>query len=161
MRKNLITRKVEFFFWMWVDIQGPDECWEWQGFRFPNGYGECRIGTTRYAHRATWILVKGEIPPGIKVLHECDNPPCCNPKHLWLGTSADNAQDMVRKGRHVPGTVIGDQHWNCRLSDNDVRWIRNHSSTDHRILAAQFSVDRSTISNIVRGRARKHVKELQ
>lgn len=84
---------------------GPKrECWEWQGTRLPSGYGRIGIagkgqGVTDLTHRVAYRIANGEIPPGMEVCHTCDNPPCCNPDHLFLGTHADNMRDMSAKGR--------------------------------------------------------------
>ncbi len=90
-------------FWAKVDIGAPDKCWEWQASCNPAGYGGFQFnGRFGKAHRAAWELANGPIPEGICVLHRCDNPPCCNPAHLWLGTYADNHRDAVAKGRIDP-----------------------------------------------------------
>ena len=87
-------------FWTYVQRGTPDECWPWRGGRFSNGYGQFRLGARKVkAHRCSYILVIGEIQDGLRVLHRCDNPPCCNPAHLFLGTDADNARDRSMKGR--------------------------------------------------------------
>lgn len=89
-------------FWSFVDPSGGTEaCWPWTGGRdFKDGRGRFWIaGTTEYAPRLVWTFVHGEIPEKLHVLHKCDNPPCCNPQHLFLGTLSDNTQDMLRKGR--------------------------------------------------------------
>lgn len=97
-------------FWAKVGISAEDRCWEWSGNRNPKGYGSFSPywppvrGATKIAHRWAWMLANGtEVPDGLLVLHRCDNPPCCNPGHLWLGTAADNSADMVLKGRSHTG----------------------------------------------------------
>jgi hypothetical protein len=88
--------------WARVTIAGPDECWPWQErSRLREGYGKMYVaGRVLPAHRIVWTLVNGPVPVGLFVLHRCDNPPCCNPAHLFLGTKADNTHDMIAKGRH-------------------------------------------------------------
>ena len=80
-------------------------CWVWQGSAGKDGYGRMvyRLDGQRVirgAHRVSWEVANGPIPEGMHVLHRCDNPPCVNPAHLFLGTQADNMRDMTRKGRH-------------------------------------------------------------
>lgn len=87
-------------FWPRVDTSGgPDACWEWTRGRDPHGYGRFATPNSDLAHRASWELHNGPIPAGLNVLHHCDNPPCVNPRHLFLGTQKDNVDDMVAKGR--------------------------------------------------------------
>lgn len=77
-----------------------DGCWYWTSVIGWGGYGLFQHKhKTQSAHRAAYTLYKGKIPDGLQVCHECDNPPCCNPHHLWLGTSSDNAKDAFHKGR--------------------------------------------------------------
>lgn len=76
-------------------------CWEIQGFRHKEGYGEmCYRGKNVRAHKLMYMLAVKPIQDGLCVLHRCDNPPCCNPEHLWLGTRGDNIRDAASKGRH-------------------------------------------------------------
>ena len=85
----------------WEKIQVTDECWEFQGAKSQFGYGVFQMGRgigTRHAHILAWELARGP-RNGMWVLHKCDNPPCCRPDHLYLGTQADNARDMSRRGR--------------------------------------------------------------
>ena len=77
-----------------VRIRLESDCWEWLKCRDRDGYGSTGRGS---AHRLAWSLVNGPIPNGLCCLHSCDNPRCCNPAHLFLGTHADNVADKVRK----------------------------------------------------------------
>jgi hypothetical protein len=92
-------------FWEKVDQRADDVCWLWNGrARHWAGYGMFHVGNDRaeQAHRVAYALAIGPIPSGLGVLHRCDNPPCCNPSHLFLGTQADNLKDMWAKGRARP-----------------------------------------------------------
>jgi hypothetical protein len=94
-------------FWAKVDIRGPNECWPWTGSKDRYGYGQygskkCKSGRW-IASRFAWTVTNGPIPDGVEVLHSCDDPPCCNPACLFLGTQADNMLDMHAKRRHRAG----------------------------------------------------------
>ncbi len=104
-------------FWLKVVRLGLDECWVWQGSRIPGskragrqGYGVLAAGSPRraslYAHRVSWEMHHGSIPQGLLVLHRCDNPPCVNPAHLYLGTHAENMADMVARGRQRNAATV-------------------------------------------------------
>jgi hypothetical protein len=87
-------------FWKKVIKGKEDECWLWIGVINKGGYGRISIKEKSILiHRFSYELHKGKIPNGLYVLHSCDNPPCCNPKHLWLGTLSENTQDMWNKNR--------------------------------------------------------------
>ncbi|MEQ6899281.1 HNH endonuclease signature motif containing protein [Microbacterium sp. KR10-403] len=80
----------------------PNGCLEWQRTRNEDGYGSIYVnGVTTLTHRFAWEIENGPIPDGLNILHRCDNPPCCDPSHLFLGTQAENVDDMVSKRRHM------------------------------------------------------------
>jgi len=135
-------------------------CFLWTGTTTGGGYGRVRRGKrTHYAHRVAYELLVGPIPDGMHVLHHCDTPPCVNPEHLFLGTDADNIQDMDRKGRRV--TRKGELHPRARLTEDDVRTIRARAAAGEtqRPLAREYGVDQATISNIVTRKSWKHVQD--
>lgn len=151
-------------FWAKVKIGAPDECWEWQGCRqAKTGYGSVGIGSridgtkgTMLAHRLAWELTHGPIPKGIKVRHlVCDNPPCCNPAHLALGTQAQNVSDMIGKGRKR--VVRGSAHPSSKLTDEAKQTIRElyaAGGVSQVQLAQQFHVNQPTISRVIRNKPR-------
>ncbi len=87
---------------LWERVNKTDSCWLWTGATSSANYGQIRFAKDKcvLTHRLAWEVTKGAIPDGLYVLHRCDNPPCCNPDHLFLGTAADNTADMMAKGRH-------------------------------------------------------------
>ncbi len=99
-------------------------CWLWTGCCQSDGYGHLRnqSGKMQQAHRISWELNVGEIPDGLCVLHRCDTRTCVNPKHLFLGTQADNVRDMLTKGRLV--SSFGESNGWSKLTEQDVRKIR-------------------------------------
>lgn len=95
---HLAVRNLAAF---WERVDKTETCWLWMGQRIPpNGYGMRRVHHRKmYTHRLAWEMVNGPIPKGMLVMHTCDNPPCVRPDHLVLGTSRQNTQDMLAKGR--------------------------------------------------------------
>lgn len=146
------------WFWSKVMKAGPNECWVWVAARHRQGYGTfSRTGfPERKAHRASWVIHFGVIPAGMCVLHRCDNPPCVNPAHLFLGTQQTNIQDMDAKGRRRVGHQKGEDHPMARLDVRTVLAIRSaHGSCS--TLAEQFSCSRMTISRIRNRKLWRHI----
>ena len=161
--RNWRRTPVEERFWPKVDTSGgPNACWPWTASLHGNGYGQFNVshGHPVNAHRVAWELMDGPIPDGLDVLHSCDNPPCCNPLHLFLGTAKDNAADMVAKGRNRHGDARGMRHPNSKLTDDAVRQIRAAVAVGEpkRAIARRFGVNDRLIYMILDGSAWSHVK---
>lgn len=146
-------------FWAKVDKRGPDECWLWNGAT-SKGYGYIKVGGRKrsvLAHRVSWELHNGLIPPGeghhgTCVCHRCDNRKCVNPTHLFLGTAADNMADMVAKGRSMRGMA----NYKAKLTGRQVADIRDAPGM-YTEVAAQFGITPVQVSNIKRGKSWKHL----
>lgn len=159
MRESDIAR-----FWSYVDIREPDECWPWKPIKADNKfrYGSFYLlGTKVKAHQVANFLDKGwPDPSNLLSLHDCDNPPCCNGRHLFYGTDKDNAVDMAKKGRSAaqiyPGIRRGSRNSLAVLTEETVRLIKR-SDLSQRHLALIYKVHYSTISKIKTGINWSHV----
>jgi hypothetical protein len=132
----------------------PNGCWEWQCYRNAQGYGQTwREGRLILVHRLAYELFVGKISPDISVLHNCDNPPCANPQHLFKGDQIANMLDMVRKGRQQRGAT----HSQAKLVEADIVKIRA-DGRDQATIAAEYGVDPSNVSCIKRRVTWRHVQ---
>lgn len=143
-------------FWKKVDKSGG--CWIWTGAKTGRGYGVIRADyVTHLAHRYSYHLAFGEIPEGLHVCHHCDNPPCVNPEHLFLGTSKDNMQDAKMKGR----TTLGEKNGRSKLTEEDVleiirlKIVDGMKSVD---IAQSYGIGRTYVDIIVRGERWSHLE---
>lgn len=137
-------------------IDFTDSCWIWTTGKFKDGYGQYWAdGRGISAHRYSWMKVYGEIPDGLFVCHTCDNPPCVNPLHMFLGTLQENTRDMKVKGR----AAKGEQNGNSKLTQTQVEEIRKlytpgkagyKSEYSVMGLARKYGVGTSTVHSIVR-----------
>lgn len=167
-----IDSTTEARFWAKVDkSSGEDGCWLWTAARSnrtgPSGYGSFRMSGKHWlAHRLAWAMDRGRDPGKLLVCHRCDNPPCCNPRHLFAGTHTDNARDSVAKDRHARGGRNG----HAKLTRSAVLQLRrvlprlprgatdtNLASGVMRDLMRGYGVDQSVISRVVRGLSWRHV----
>lgn len=151
---------VPIRFWSKVNIppdRNRNDCWEWIGSLDPKGYGSFGIqGRTRKAHRVAYELHHAtEIPSGMHVCHSCDNPKCCNPSHLWLGTNADNHRDMAKKGR--AGIRRGEDNVSHKFTDGQIEQVfaLRAEGLKQREIAERLQISRGYISSILRGRWRR------
>jgi hypothetical protein len=157
---NLTAEQVEDF-WSYIDRRGPTECWPWTGYRRGNKYGLFYVGRGKQrrlyvASRLAYYISSGWFDPGeMLVCHHCDNPPCCNPAHFFLGTAKDNRDDMVGKLRHPHG----DNVWWRKLSSSDVLTIKRMLALQipKRAIARLFRVAPKSILLIGRGLMWKHI----
>lgn len=137
---------------------GP-ECWTWVGSRNEHGYGNfCINGRSHRAHRISWAMTKGKVADGLMVCHMCDNPPCVNPAHLFLGTNRDNMADCIGKGRLRRPTA---QEGNCRISDKTaIEIVRKNMSGSTQIeLSSIYGVSYYTVHMLCRGKRRGYILE--
>jgi hypothetical protein len=131
-------------------------CIEFEGYRDKNGYGrKRRDGRLHLAHRLSYADAHGPIPAGLEVCHHCDNPPCINPEHLFLGTHKENMNDRDRKGRGHHGT----RHARAKLDPDRVRQIRALVCAGQamRAVARHMGVSYRAINAIISGETWAHV----
>lgn len=174
-------------FWGRVKIGTQHECWPWLAARDRKGYGAFNLTNkiTRKSHRIAYALANGLTPDNRFVCHRCDNPPCCNPAHFFLGTAKDNQQDMASKGRGTLGDknvtrmhpekihrgdmhysrrtpekmVRGESHGMATLTEDDVRAIRSEyaAGSTNGQLADKYGVSCATIYRTVSRKNWKHI----
>lgn len=141
--------------WSKISMKQLDGCWEWQASRKGKRYGQIQVdGTPVGAHRIAYQLVKGEIPEGLVVRHRCDNPFCCNPDHLEIGTYQDNTNDMIARQRQKKAR--GEESGTSKLTEDQVIEIRN-SDESLRVLADRFGVSESSVGEARRGKTWTHL----
>ena len=144
-------------FWSSAAKDKNTNCWNWRRTLFCNGYGRFwDNGKDVGAHRKAWELIHGAIPSGMFVCHRCDNKRCINPGHLWLGTPAENSQDMARKGRQGGACGLpGELNYSAKLTHERARQIREmrESGTWIRTIAMRFGVSKALVSAVVNGHA--------
>ena len=154
MSKNQrVNPDIRFF----DKVKITDSCWEWTAAKTKKGYGSFWPNKNFIqAHRYSYEYFKGKIPKSLFVLHSCDNPPCVNPDHLFLGTQKDNVKDAIIKNRHKGNLNSpfkkGENHINVKLNKIIINKIRDLYLTDkysQKDLSTLFSINLRTIYDIV------------
>jgi len=132
-------------------------CWDWKGFVENDGYARMPSSRTKFqrASRVSYLIHKGNIEKNMIVCHSCDNPVCCNPEHLFLGTPNDNSKDMVYKDRQAKGSRNG----KSKLNEENVKEIKKlfNEKIPMKVIAEMFGVYISSIEKIKTGTSWKHV----
>lgn len=141
-------------FWAKVEVGAPDDCWPWVGARNSDGYGVIRTEDgLKLAHRVS-VILDGRDPTGRVAKHACDTTYCVNPRHLAVGTQAENIRECVERGRNNRGSRNGQ----ALLDESKVREIMALAATQSRAtIAARFGVSKETVRDILNGRSWRHV----
>ena len=157
-----LSKEQKSRFWTKVKIKKPHECWEWTGYCRGEGYGEFGLKSGSYvlAHRVAYTLTSSSIPDNLCVLHQCDNPKCCNPAHLELGDRAKNNRDAFSRNRHKKAT--GEDSHRSKLTKREVQQIISEYQKGvwghgTPALASKYGVDAKTIWHIVTGSTWKDI----
>lgn len=147
-----------------VEISPVSNCWNWMGCRNDNGYGlKTSDGKRVRTHRLSYELFVGPIPSGMIVCHKCDNPPCCNPEHLFVGTHKDNHNDCVSKGRSSlpPPPLVGERNIRAKLTNREVREIceLHVSGASNRDIAEKLGLPQRHIFEIISRKSWRSISE--
>ena len=146
-------------FWSKVDKNGANSCWNWTTGKDRYGYGQITINKRNLrSHRVSYAIRHGDIENGLHCLHECDNPACVNPDHLFLGTNQDNMDDKVSKGRQV--SLKGESNGTAKLTAVKVLEIKRllAGGVTQRAIASVYGVSQKNVSLIKAGKRWAHVK---
>lgn len=144
------TEKVIRTFNKFVLKGNPDECWLWTGVKNTRGYGKIYDTESYLVHRVAFVLENGPFDWELDVCHSCDNPPCCNPNHLFLGTALDNMRDRDGKGRRA--SPIGEKNGRSKITREEVDRIRllAYLGVTYEHIMEEYGICRNSVGMIVR-----------
>jgi len=152
-----LQTEAEIFAWFMPGDPPIDGCWDWPAATFGHGYGRFFVaGKSVSAHVASYQVYHGPTE-GHEVLHHCDRPVCCHPSHLHLGTHRENIQEMLDRQR----VAVGERLPQAKLTEVDIREIRNLKGVSQRVIAERFGVSQSSISNVLTGKRWAHITPIQ
>ena len=160
-RKNAKIKKEKYsskeYLMSKIQIDKKTGCWNWKGSRHKQGYGTKAFAGKRIkTHRLFYEIFIGKIPERICVCHKCDNPPCCNPDHLFIGTYKDNMQDMIKKNRS--NFLVGEKCKRASFKNEDILEIRRlYPSVTQAELARRYKRSEGAIASIIHRRSWKHI----
>ena len=140
----------------WFRVKKGDGCWDWVGSQNGHGYGTFMLNKKpEKAHRMAYFYTVGDIPDGLCVCHTCDNRLCVNPDHLFAATQGQNLADMKAKNRHPHGS----NHWNSKLTEGDVKVIRDLVSEGMKnsVVARFFEISHTNVGHVVTRNTWPHV----
>lgn len=154
----VVEENTEWTFWNTAGVGVENECWEWQGQPDRDGYGYFRyLGKRWRAHRLAYHFAHGDVSPGAVVRHTCDNPLCCNPRHLIAGTQRDNISDRDQRGRQARGS----QNGRAKLTEEIVLQLRAQSMGrrgESVRLAREFGINLTIVRDILAWRTWRHIQ---
>lgn len=150
--KKYTTEQQAIAFWSKVAITADDnQCWIWLGGKIKGGYGVWDWnGKTTTTHKIAWLYPNYTIPNGMQILHSCDNPSCCNPKHLRIGTHQDNMDDRSQRNRTAKHEKNGNRKLSLPIA-NDIRNAYKNGEKNVSKLSREFGVSRRQIDRIIDG----------
>lgn len=147
---NAYAKTLLEYFYRHVTPENPQVCWEWKGSRLEKGYGEAMFKRKRYGgHQVAYILFHGELSGNDYVCHTCDNPPCCNPHHLYLGNAQTNTDDAFlreRRGKYTKEQV------------QEIRRLREDVGMSYHTIATHLAIPYTTAYLIGSRKTWKHIK---